>query len=788
MINPSSGDTSASIFAGPDASSQVLDSVPKGTMLKVTGTSGNFYTVEYDSKMPNVFHGGTEMTGTIVANPYAPMYADRQKSSIIGNVNNGTSCEILDDLHPTLIEVEAVTTEGKKSGYVEVKYIHCDNDESQTPVMFRMRATRAAKTVDELAKEVIQGKWGNGTDRKNRINAAYKSGQIPYDYSTIQNRVNEMLRGPSIPSNSGQTGIVDTGGWGDMTTRHGPDYSYPVVGSVAEGSTVTIHETKNGWHRITGTKGDGDYTDVWVPASTIKVNGTSSGGNVAKNDANEIKTSDGDDWVSAASSFSQSNLTNNVSDDYYKQLAIKYSNALGSPPKYNSNIDVRYLEVADDMNEVSSCGRVVNKTILSNPSILTICPGKAKMFPNLMGSERDTVFEAMKNAAEGNSSLKAKIQADNQGLFSGRLYKFEADTAEYAKYLNSICRACAILLGIGDETMPETETKLKHFDYAYWSIRKNYNPSSAASDVGDGSLFRNFGSRFLKTAKKVVTAAVDDTSHINFFLNGNETSISESITNSTSKSPLLSMGLETVSNVAAMINYFAGTSFDINDKSVDDALNAVIGSSDGLSGLKKLGENFVQGGRLVLPNMVDGAQYGKSISCNMRFISPYGNKLSVFLRCIVPICHIIALALPKQLSDNMYTYPFLVRCSQPGHFNVDLGIISSLSINRGGNDETSWTVDTIATEWDVTIEITPLVDNLMITSTSNPLLFVKNEMLLDYLGNLCGFDLYANNLGTKIDLMMAFVLNKFTGIPHAIENKISDTLYNKLNPLFRLSS
>lgn len=44
------------------------------------------------------------------------------------------------------------------------------------------------KTVDELAREVIAGKWGNGNDRKNRLTAA------GYDYSAVQKRVNELLK------------------------------------------------------------------------------------------------------------------------------------------------------------------------------------------------------------------------------------------------------------------------------------------------------------------------------------------------------------------------------------------------------------------------------------------------------------------------------------------------------------------------------------------------------------------------------------------------------------------
>lgn len=43
------------------------------------------------------------------------------------------------------------------------------------------------KTVDELAHEVIEGKWGNGAVRKSRLTAA------GYDYDAVQNRVNELM-------------------------------------------------------------------------------------------------------------------------------------------------------------------------------------------------------------------------------------------------------------------------------------------------------------------------------------------------------------------------------------------------------------------------------------------------------------------------------------------------------------------------------------------------------------------------------------------------------------------
>lgn len=48
--------------------------------------------------------------------------------------------------------------------------------------------TANTKSVDELAREVIRGEWGNGEERKRRLTEA------GYDYKTVQARVNELLR------------------------------------------------------------------------------------------------------------------------------------------------------------------------------------------------------------------------------------------------------------------------------------------------------------------------------------------------------------------------------------------------------------------------------------------------------------------------------------------------------------------------------------------------------------------------------------------------------------------
>ena len=52
----------------------------------------------------------------------------------------------------------------------------------------RTDGSEIGKSVTELAKEVIAGKWGNGSDRKNRLT------QAGYDYAAVQAKVNELMK------------------------------------------------------------------------------------------------------------------------------------------------------------------------------------------------------------------------------------------------------------------------------------------------------------------------------------------------------------------------------------------------------------------------------------------------------------------------------------------------------------------------------------------------------------------------------------------------------------------
>jgi hypothetical protein len=77
-------------------------------------------------------------------------------------------------------------------------------------------ATTPSKSINEVAKEVINGKWGNGSDRTNRLAAA------GYDAKAVQNEVNRISKGnattPSKSINEVAKEVIN-GKWGNGSDR-----------------------------------------------------------------------------------------------------------------------------------------------------------------------------------------------------------------------------------------------------------------------------------------------------------------------------------------------------------------------------------------------------------------------------------------------------------------------------------------------------------------------------------------------------------------------------------------
>lgn len=117
--------------------------------------------------------------------------------------------------------------------------------------------SKPTKTLEQIAKEVIDGKWGDGAERKKALEKA------GYNYDSVQEKVNELLKKPSKPKHTtGRYKVTAS----DLIVREGPGTNYKMKGhnklttdgkkhdkdcdgDLDKGTVVDIIEVKGNWGR-----------------------------------------------------------------------------------------------------------------------------------------------------------------------------------------------------------------------------------------------------------------------------------------------------------------------------------------------------------------------------------------------------------------------------------------------------------------------------------------------------------------------------------------------------------
>lgn len=131
---------------------------------------------------------------------------------------------ILDDAYSKLVAYATMEGIAKVAGLKKKK--QPVQQPTQKPTQ---QTTESRKTVEEIAREVIKGKWGIGTERQKKLQAA------GYDYVSVQATVNAMLTGKQPAQQTEQKPVqqpaettksidaiareVIAGKWGNGSTR-----------------------------------------------------------------------------------------------------------------------------------------------------------------------------------------------------------------------------------------------------------------------------------------------------------------------------------------------------------------------------------------------------------------------------------------------------------------------------------------------------------------------------------------------------------------------------------------
>jgi hypothetical protein len=131
----------------------------------------------------------------------------------------------------------------------------------------------------------------------------------------------------------------------------------------------------------------------------------------------------------------------------------------------------------------------------------------------------------------------------------------------------------------------------------------------------------------------------------------------------------------------------------------------------------------------------------------MQLVSPYGNVFSRIQNLYIPLCMILAGALPLSAGAQAYTSPFLCQIFDRGRQQIKLGMIESVSITRG-TTHLAFTRQGAALGIDISFNVVDL-SSIMHMPVSSGSLFEtdmalsEDNILSDYLAVLSNQDLHS---------------------------------------------
>lgn len=444
-------------------------------------------------------------------------------------------------------------------------------------------------------------------------------------------------------------------------------------------------------------------------------------------------------------------------------------------PHVDSRIDDRLAEKSSRTigssndnywDATAGIGSKYGEEIVANLPLLFMSPGRPSFMGHYSDDEKKGVLGML---FSGNDEM------DINDLISknGRYYTFRYDVAEYYKYVNPMCRIAAAYMGITDQTLDG-----KNLDQVNWM---NYT-IARTSGIFNG-------------------ASTQDYLAIPFYIES-DTQVSDSFDNDAGESSIAGTinGASDMARELQFLTGYAGSAMDLdvlvtdpdvgsNAQNLNDALSGIFKGGKGLFG--NLGQHVasvVSGGKMIFPKVWSGSGFSRSYNVTIKLRSPDMDSLSLYLNIIVPILHLIGFVAPHMLVNdpNSYGNPFLVRAIYKGLYNIDMGLITSMSIDKG--DKAMWNADGIPSSADISLTILDLYDVLSITKTNDDKFFsydtVNNTAQMDYIATMCGINVYKPEIGRAISIWLLnktinkvrdfFAVNLWGNLKTSIASKITE--------------
>lgn len=562
-----------------------------------------------------------------------------------------------------------------------------------------------------------------------------------------------------------------------LAVRSSPGISGTLLYYMHKGTRVVEIDSQDGWIKHSEGWSSGSYLKK-VASGTVNTTTTNTNTTVSKTEQQTINEESGlDTNGSSGAKIDPDTITNiDSAQDFSDGLADSFLDidsmvgTFGIPYQFLPLTDPRTDGSAYDKGNNTGVGFEYADRIASKIPLMFIAPGRPNFMTKFSKAEKKTALNRILQDIDytvGSVSLNDLLETE------GRYYTFDYALTEYYNYVNPMCRIAARYLEIQDLSLTgEGGDKLDKIDWSDYTIGH-------------------------------IKGLMESTTYMNipFYLDS-DVSVSEDFGNSLGESSLAS-SVNGISDLGREMRFLTGYSSEALDQdwfkqnadtlenieNINDEIERILGKGNFLTNLTKHLNTVANGGRLIFPKIWTDSDIGRSFNVKIKLNAPDCSKLSVFLNVLVPLFHLIGLVAPQTIPSNPngYTNPFIVRAMYKSFFNVDMGIITSMSVERGGN--CMWTVDGLPTSVEVSMTIKDLYEVLTISGT-NAKNFkyetMSNTAQMDYIANLCGINIYKPEIGRQVSMWLVNnVRNRYADIPRNIWRDINQGIGASVLRIFR---
>ena len=475
-------------------------------------------------------------------------------------------------------------------------------------------------------------------------------------------------------------------------------------------------------------------------------------------------------------------------DALVQQMIIDQMNGVEAIPyQFLPTVDSRIIKGQGlSVSTETSMGRKFVEKIVARMPLLFLAPCMQQSLADFSKEDRRTTIAALLSGDNGSQS-----ELNDLVNGSGRYFTARLDYDYYYRYLNCMLAAVAGFMGIYDEEIPKyfgnsesgKTTKLGEYD---WSNETN-------------DAFKTYFS-----SKENLVFYLDGINTIDetFSNDATDSSIAGTINEVTGTGNEIKFLLSGMPKLAESLTTKAGEALTTITQTFTD----LIGLDANGSVLGALANNGIQalisGGKIIFPKIWSGSEYTRSYSLNIKLRSPDHDPLSIYLNILKPYCKLLCLTLPRVLNTdtdtydvNVYNNPFLVKAYCKGMFNIDMGMITSLSVSKGA--ESQWNDDGLPTQIDITLQIDDLYSVLAMSGfepvglfhplrASNQLTrIVNNTAYMDFLANMAGLNICQEEMGRKTKMWNYLRQTATKQLPGRIGIQFDQKVSNFLSGLWR---